>query len=212
MQAHLCGKLWTPDLQEHLFWLDLERVPGDAMHLRWSLRHDLETRRRRPSLSFGEITRPAHVALEVRLKGRARAIDGALDDEPVTSIELELGTPSKGWIEVELAGAEGCSRIVASSVLGDPLEELAGALCGLLDGRDECEVGWFLEPELVTWTFRRDGESVAIFTDTVFTGVDERRLFPIGTTRVRDVARVGWEALRTLQASPVWTRGDGRRG
>ena len=121
-------------------------------------------------------------------------------------IELHLGTPVHGWLELELSGPERSCVICASDVPGDSLLALACSACALVEGYPAGEVTWFLEPTELTWTFRLLGDEVRVMES--IDGVNFKKI-AVGTPAA--VALTIWRALRRLEANPVWARVDSER-
>jgi hypothetical protein len=143
-------------------------------------------------------------ALEVRQFPLARGrLFGFARSTPMTALTLRFGTPVHGWLDAELIGPRGRSFVDASDCPGDSLAMLASAMCGLLLGRDETHVTWFLEPAETTWSFRRTGDQVRVLVAE--TSAQQRR---IATASVAEVALPIWRGLRTLEDDPAWARAD----
>jgi hypothetical protein len=122
------------------------------------------------------------------------------------SIELRFGTPVHGWLDVELSGSGGQSKLDASDVPGNSLSMLACVACALMDGYPPCPVTWLLEPVEEAWTFRLDGERIHVVVST--DGVNFRK---IAAATAGEVALAIWRALRRLEADPAWSCADGER-
>jgi hypothetical protein len=115
------------------------------------------------------------------------------------ALTLRFGSPAHGWLDVELRGAEGVSSLDASDVPGDSLAMLARAARDLIVGAAPGEVVWFLEPEEVTWRFRRAGDHVEVRAED-----SSRRPALIGVVATTTFAALVLEALRTLATDPAW--------
>lgn len=118
-------------------------------------------------------------------------------------LSLRFGSPSHGWLQVEMGDGRTSVTHDASDVPGDSLSMLATAGLDLLSGTNQALVEWFLEPDEASWEFHRDGDLVQV---RVKESRKEAKVLTAGT--VRDSALVIWRALRRLQFDPVWTAYD----
>jgi hypothetical protein len=124
----------------------------------------------------------------------------------MSHLELRFGSPSHGWLDVELARADDRMSLAVSDVPGDSLRMLAAAALDLATGRQEAHVVWFLEPIEAHWTFRRVEDRVEVRAAVAALG---KTLTAAG--RAEEILLVIWRALRRLEADPVWTNGRAAR-
>lgn len=127
------------------------------------------------------------------------AASSASDEVDATApLTLRFGTPVEGWLEVELVGREGASRLDASDVPADSLAMLVAAAIDLVDGVLPRDVEWFLEPVLVRWSFAAAHDHIAI------SARDHVTVTRIGAATAYEIGWVVWEAVHRLEADPAW--------
>jgi hypothetical protein len=121
-------------------------------------------------------------------------------------LELSFGSPRHGWLNVELAGADGSVSLEVSDVPGDSLRMLAAAALDIATGRQEAHVVWFLEPVEACWTFRRVEDQVEVRASA-----DDAGPALTATGSAEAILLVIWRALRRLEADPAWTDAQAAR-
>ena len=63
-------------------------------------------------------------------------------------------------MNIEVVHGQQCHEDDVSDVYQDSLRMLVEGVGSILDGRDQVEIPWFLEPDVMRWTLLREGENV----------------------------------------------------
>jgi hypothetical protein len=129
----------------------------------------------------------------------------------MNELTLAFAVPEHGWLVVTLGrrGPGGAApeerRVDASDVPCDSLDQLAVAMCRLLDGAAEAEMEWSLEPAYEVWRFRVEpgagADEAPVHVDV---GVPPAKLHTFAVVPRRALALLVWRALRRLQQEPAW--------
>jgi len=118
------------------------------------------------------------------------------------TVALSFGTPEHGWLSVTLSSGGREQVLVVSDMPTDSLRMLASAILHVVGGQEhETSVEWCLEPDVVTWFFRRHEGQCELLVLSPEVGA-QPETFAVGTTK--DVCAPMWRALRRLEADPAW--------
>ncbi len=74
--------------------------------------------------------------------------------------DIQFGTPSHGWMSVQVVADDQHWHCDVSDVPCDSIRGLISSLSMLMQGVSECAVDWSLEPEYAQWTFCRNETAV----------------------------------------------------
>ena len=127
-------------------------------------------------------------------------------EQQLDKIQIAFRAPSNGWLPVELRIGDDRFEFAASSVLNDPVTEIANAGVQLLTGSSSLTTSWWLEPSWHTLSLNTEPNDSEVKITFSYMA-DENRSNPESehtvTADIYEFCQTLCQSLRSLRKSVV---------